>query len=99
MWDIGDERCVATMSGHSDGVDTVTTTSDFSVVVSGSNDKTLAVWSTAGANQASGVLHVSSEDNLTSVDLPQASTVTCLARLTRWFNERLSTRSGGPRHR
>jgi len=97
VWDIGDERCVATMSGHSDGVNTVTATSDFSVVVSGSNDKTLAVWRTAGANQASGVLHVSSEDNL--MDLPQASTVTCLARLARWFNERLSTRSDGPRHR
>ena len=97
MWDIGDERCLETMSGHSDGVVAVTATSDSSAVVSGSIDKTLAVWSVAGASQASGVLHPSSEDNL--MGQPQASSVTCLARLTRWFNERVSTRSGGPRHR
>ena len=103
MWDIVGERCLETMSGHSEGVVAVTATSDYSAVVSGSIDKTLAVWSVAGASQASetstaaGVLHPSSEDNL--MGQPQASSVTCLARLTRWFNERVSTRSGGPRHR
>jgi hypothetical protein len=84
LWDIGDERCLETMSGHSDGVIAVTT-SDFSAVVSGSIDKTLAVWSVAGASQAS--VHLSSEDN--SMDMPQRSNATCHHYVGAWSNGKM----------
>ena len=47
LWDVASGKCVKTLEGHSNGVNSVCFSKDDKLVVSGSYDRTLRLWDVA----------------------------------------------------